>query len=83
MQNEPAHQVCKPKISHSVTSAPLQRLQMCFHLHTGVKRRREKKKTHSSYLPHTFPHLYQKPWVAGGEVWWQRLNERFLNEAEL
>lgn len=29
------------------------------------------------------PRLYQGAWNAGGEVWWQHLNERFLNEAAL
>lgn len=38
--------------------------------------------------PQLKPHPYVsssalKLWVAGGEVWRQRLNERFLNEAEL
>lgn len=32
---------------------------------------------------HIIPRLYQRAWNAGGEVWWQHLNERFLNEAAL
>lgn len=32
---------------------------------------------------HIIPRLYQGAWNAGGEVWWQHLNERFLNEAAL